>query len=106
MSVGSWALCLLVATAVGVAEAGTGRCPGSVYRAAGLSAGFNETIGHAIHSMTVEGLRLFNPRATGANRVPTVNRDMSSPTKVVPYAPEVELPRDTGFATTPMKVIA
>ena len=36
---------------------------------AGVSQRFNETVAHAIHSMTVQGLRLFNPRATVKNKV-------------------------------------
>ena len=36
---------------------------------AGVSQRFNETVAHAIHSMTVQGLKLFNPRATVKNKV-------------------------------------
>lgn len=53
--------------------------------------------------MTVEGLQLFNPRATEKNNVPTVNMDRRSEEKVVPYAPEDLLGDD--FYTTPMKTI-
>ena len=53
----------------------------------GLSENFNETIAHTVHSMTVQGLQLFNPRATENNQVPTVNMDRHSSEKVVPYAP-------------------
>ena len=42
-----------------------------------ISDNFNETIAHTIHSMTVQGLRMFNPRATEHNNVPTVNHDIS-----------------------------
>jgi hypothetical protein len=42
-----------------------------------MSDNFNETIAHTIHSMTVQGLRMFNPRATEHNNVPTVNHDIS-----------------------------
>ena len=41
-----------------------------------LSKNFNETIAHTIHSMNVQGLRLFNPRATEDNHVPTVNHNI------------------------------
>ena len=34
-----------------------------------LSGNYNETIAHAVHSMTVRGLRLFHPRATEDNKV-------------------------------------
>lgn len=50
-----------------------------------LSPNFNETIAHAIHSMDVEALRLFNPRATENNSIPTVA--LSRADKVLPYAP-------------------
>ena len=42
-----------------------------------MSDNMNETIAHTIHSMTVQGLRMFNPRATENNQVPTVNHDIS-----------------------------
>ncbi len=54
----------------------------------GFSSNFNETVAHAIHSMTVEGLHLFNPRANEKNTVPTVNMDRHAPVNMVPYAPE------------------
>lgn len=41
-----------------------------------MSKNFNETIAHTIHSMNVQGLRLFNPQATEDNRVPTVNHNI------------------------------
>jgi len=55
---------------------------------AGLSSRYNETIAHAIHSMTVEGLQLFNPAIGQVNHVPTVNNDLSNRNKMVlPWAP-------------------
>lgn len=65
-------------------------------RAAGLSANLNETIAHAIHSMTVQGLQLFNPRANEHNTIPTVNHNLHSKTegKVLMYAPNDPLPSD------------
>jgi len=50
---------------------------------AGLSPRYNETIAHAIHSMTVEGLQLFNPALGQVNEVPTVNKDLSNRNKMV-----------------------
>lgn len=67
----------------------------------GFSHNFNETIAHAIHSMTVQGLQKFNPRATVRNSVPTVNMDRHSDVKVIPYAPEDPLGED--FTTVTMK---
>ena len=51
----------------------------------GFSSNFNETIAHAIHSITVQGLQKFNSRATEKNSVPTVNMDRHSdvPERVV-----------------------
>lgn len=77
-------------------------CP-IVLREAGYSVNYNETIAHAIHSMTVEGLQLFNPRATEKNSVPTVNMDRHSELKVVPYAPQDALGDD--FFSSPMKTV-
>ena len=63
---------------------------------AGLSMNFNETIAHAIHSMTVQGLQLFNPRATENNYIPTVNHNLHDKTgvKVLMNAPNDPLPSD------------
>lgn len=77
-------------------------CP-ILLREAGYSVNYNETIAHAIHSMTVQGLQLFNPRATEENSIPTVNMDRHSDQKVVPYAPQDMLGED--FFTTPMKTV-
>lgn len=65
-------------------------------RAVGLSSNYNETIAHAIHSMTVQGLRLFNPRANENNGIPTVNHNLhdASGVKVLMYAPDDILPSD------------
>lgn len=67
----------------------------------GFSTNFNETIAHAIHSMTVQGLQKFNSRATEKNSVPTVNMDRHSDVKVIPYAPNDPLGDD--FSTVTMK---
>ena len=65
-------------------------------REAGLSSNYNESIAHAIHSMTVQGLQLFNPRASEHNTIPTVNHNLhdKSGRKVIPYAPNDPLPSD------------
>lgn len=67
-------LILLIATLICSSAAAQPRC-GELYVSYDLSRNFNETIAHTIHSMTVQGLRLFNPRATVDNRVPTVNHN-------------------------------
>jgi len=71
------------------------RC--SMYlQGAGLSSNYNETIAHAIHSMTVQGLQLFNPRANEQNNIPTVNHNLhdKSGIKVLMNAPNDVLPTD------------
>ncbi|XP_071956642.1 uncharacterized protein [Antedon mediterranea] len=68
-----------------------------------LSDNFSENIAHAVHSMTVQGLQLFNPRATVKNSVPTVNLNVSAPEKVVPFAPDE--PTGSDFSTPTMNVI-
>lgn len=81
---------VLLTLAIGVAYAiptQSRLCP-ILLRENGFSSNYNETIAHAIHAMTVQGLQLFNPRATERNSVPTVNMDRHSDQKVVPYAPE------------------
>ena len=65
-------------------------------KSAGLSSNFNETIAHAIHSMTVQGLQLFNPRANQQNTIPTVNHNLHDKhaDKVLMYAPNDPVPSD------------
>jgi hypothetical protein len=65
-------------------------------RRAGLSSNYNETIAHAIHSMTVQGLQLFNARANEQNTIPTVNHNLHSKDgiTVLMYAPNDPLPSD------------
>ncbi len=96
---------LLVTLVVGVAYAIPTQprlCP-ILLRESGFSSNFNETIAHAIHSMTVQGLKLFNPKATVENNIPTVNMDRHSDQKVIRYAPEDKLGDD--FFTPSMKTI-
>ena len=74
-----------------------------VYRQFELSDNFNETVAHAIHSMTVQGLRIFNPRATEDNNIPTVNHNVLAEKKVVPNAPSDPTGHD--FATPAMNLL-
>ena len=56
-----------------------------------MSKNLNETIAHAIHSLTLNELRKFNPDAEIDNGVPVVNPRLNDPTtnvRVVPNAPE------------------
>ena len=69
-------LFLLISAALICSTAAANSLCSSLYVSYDLSPNFNETIAHSIHSMTVQGLRLFNPRATEDNRVPTVNHDI------------------------------
>ena len=94
-------VCVLGLTIAG-ASAQTVNCakalPGSR-----LSARYNETIAHAVHSMTVAGLRLFSDKAAAVNFVPTVNQDLSHVKSVLDHAPEVALGND--FNTLSMNII-
>ncbi|CAF3197501.1 unnamed protein product [Rotaria socialis] len=85
---------LLVTLAVATRGVPQSRC--SKLLAAGLSSNYNESIAHAIHSMTVQGLQLFNPRANDQNTIPTVNHNLhdKNGVKVLPYAPNDALPSD------------
>ena len=69
----------------------------------GLTSRYNETIAHAIHSMTVRGLKLFNDKASTKNFVPTVNQDLSDDAPVLDHAPEEPLGHD--FTTLTMNII-
>lgn len=80
------------------------QCPPSLLAAAGIGPKYNESIAHGIHSITLEGLRAFNPRVGPRNGVPTINRDMRSAVKVLDDAIEVALP-ESRFVTQPMQVI-
>eukprot|EP01001_Neometanema_parovale_P010548 NODE_6788_length_817_cov_185.047550_g6552_i0.p1 GENE.NODE_6788_length_817_cov_185.047550_g6552_i0~~NODE_6788_length_817_cov_185.047550_g6552_i0.p1 ORF type:complete len:232 (-),score=76.83 NODE_6788_length_817_cov_185.047550_g6552_i0:120-767(-) len=68
-----------------------------------VSPRFNETIAHAIHSLTVEDLRMFHPRATDENTIPTVNHNLQASNKVLDFAPSDAVGRD--FHTYTMNTI-
>jgi hypothetical protein len=74
-----------------------------LFDASQFSRNLNETIAHAVHSMTVQGLQLFNPRATENNAIPTVNLDRSSSKKVLEYAPSYPVGGD--FSTHSMNLV-
>ena len=54
--------------------AATDRNCKQVLAAAGAGDKFVEHAGHAIHSLTVDDLKRFEPAVTADNKVPTVNR--------------------------------
>ena len=68
-------LYLLIAGLLCSSAAAQSSCS-ELYSSYDMSKNFNETIAHTIHSMNVQGLRLFNPQATEDNRVPTVNHNI------------------------------
>lgn len=70
---------------------------------AGLSNRYNESIAHAIHSMTLDVVQRFQPDAGLDNKVPTVNMNISSAHKVVFAAPE-KLPVN-GFVGRDMRLV-
>ncbi len=86
----------ILLTIVAIAHASpTARCS-KYLQDAGLSSNFNESIAHAIHSMTVQGLQLFNRRANENNKIPTVNHNLhvEKGARVLMYAPNDPLPSD------------
>lgn len=97
---------LVVLAMVGLALAESSYNPAvcnALYKRSGISQNFNETIAHAVHSMTVQGLKLFSAKATADNQIPTVNLDRSSPMKVLPFAPDY--PTGDDFSTSTMNMI-
>lgn len=78
----------------------------SVLAAAGADEKFSGLVAHAIHSMTVDDLRAFEPTVTENNRVPTINMDLSSPQAIVPYA-QKRIATDVSkkFLTTGMETL-
>ena len=93
---------VFLAAAFVIAQAKPFECK-QLYQRYGFSNNLNETIAHAIHSMNVEGLQMFNPRATENNVIPTVNLDRSSTQKVLPYAPCYPLGDE--FTTVSMNMV-
>jgi len=69
----------------------------------GLSDSYWESIGHAIHSLDIQSLQMFIPRANEDNKIPTVNMNMSAPIKVLDNAPNNPLTHD--FFTPEMNLI-
>jgi len=73
----------------------------TIIQHSGLSSIWNETIAHAIHSMTTEGLDLF--KVNHKVKIPTVNQNLEADEKVVEFAPDVQLGAD--FTTSSMNEI-
>lgn len=94
---------LVLLLAMGFAKAAPSEFCKDLFPISGLSDNFNETIAHAIHSLSVEGLRLFDPSATSMNHIPTVNHDLTKPNKVLPYAPSNPVGHD--FETDTMNIL-
>jgi len=67
----------------------------------GLSPLWNETIGHAIHSMNANALQIFGISA--GVRLPTVNQDLHSSQMVVEEVPSA--PLGNAFATSTMNEV-
>lgn len=70
---------------------------------ASLTPRYNESIAHAIHSMTVDSLKLFSGKATDKNYVPTVNQDLSKKNIVLEHAPQDAIGHD--FSTMTMNIV-
>jgi hypothetical protein len=67
-------LALATMAATTPAQSGSGKTCQKVLLDGGASSKFDEHAGHAIHSLTVEDLKRFEPTVTANNKVPTVNR--------------------------------
>ncbi|XP_046561070.1 uncharacterized protein LOC124270095 [Haliotis rubra] len=93
---------LCVVAVAASTHAGSIHCKNTLM-SGGLSEKFNETVAHAIHSMTVQGLSMFIKHASGDNAIPTVNHDLRGVKKVLPYAPND--PLGTDFRTHTMNTI-
>lgn len=80
-------LCLVLSTlALTTAAPPSATTCQSVLASAGADEKFPGLVAHAIHSMTVDDLRAFEPTVTENNRVPTINMDLSSTQAIVPFA--------------------
>lgn len=75
----------------------------SVMTAAGIDAdNFASFVSHSIHSLTLEDIRFyFKSDAPEENNIPTVNANMESDERVLPYAPLVGYDED--FSTPAMR---
>lgn len=73
------------------------------FPASRLTSKYNESIAHAVHSMTVDGLKLFSLKASSINYVPTVNQDLSQAETVLSHAPED--PTEHEFSTATMNIL-
>lgn len=92
-------LCLLVATVS--AKSKNGQCA-SVMKKGGLSKDFAKHVSHAIHSLTVEDIRMyFNKKAGEDNNIPVVNPMLRDQPRVLDNAPFMGY--DTEFVTDGMK---
>jgi len=80
------------------------QCP-TLLKQAGASEKFPERVVHAIHAITLNDLKKFEPDVTEKNNVPTVNRDKNSPIWVLPNAPDIKSKDEDKFNTTTMKLL-
>lgn len=80
-------LLLLALSAVKASSLPADKCS-DVLEASQLHSTFAKSISHGMHSMTVEDLRFhFNPNASEANNIPTVNMDLQSSQPILNNAP-------------------
>lgn len=81
-------------------------CP-LVLASSGCNEKFPGLVAHAIHSITVEDLKAFEPTVTEENnRVPTINMDLSSSQAIVPFAQnQIKTDVSEKFITTGMETL-
>jgi len=71
----------------------------------GATKGFTLSVTHAIHSMTVNVLKKFDPLASEHNFVPTMNMDSQSEQAILSYAPDLKSKDADMFLTDGMKTL-
>uniref|UniRef100_A0A914E9Y0 Uncharacterized protein n=1 Tax=Acrobeloides nanus TaxID=290746 RepID=A0A914E9Y0_9BILA len=62
-------------------------------------------VAHGIHSITLRELRKLSPNITEDNRIPTINKNLSSIDPILLYAPDRKGPSDGKFMTDGMRTL-
>lgn len=72
---------------------------------AGATKQFPIHVYHAIHAITVQDLKIFEPTANENNSVPTINKDKKSPNRLLLNAPDISSANGAQFKTDAMKML-
>jgi len=76
-----------------------------VFSEAGVTEHFPAHVYHAIHSITLNDLKMFEPTVTENNLVPTINKDKTSANRVLLNAPDIKSKNEAQFKTDAMKIL-